>query len=144
MKPSLLGQSVIDSLMDVLPELQIRRIQRKSIDPAAAKSLFSLWRNADNKAGHRLYKRPVTTPVHEVDRMKSSGLVQPIGKNLEITDKGAEVLRVMILGDNSSVFDDTGIVIDYNRALASSESPSIHTANKLDKQASQNWWKRYA
>ena len=139
-----ISQSIIDRFIDLFPGMEITSVIKKpSVDSKAAMRLFSIWRDEKNKVGKRLYKRPMTIPVHEIDSMKEHGLVKSIGDKLEITQKGSDVIKVMILGDNSSIFEDKGIIVSYDKALATAKEASTRKAKKMDKQASDSWWSRY-
>jgi len=134
------GQSSIwDSLMKIMPELSDRiRKSPDYIDPTVARSLYNIWRSGSCKRGQKLYRKPVTLSHDDVRRMKDAGLIRPIGNNIQITDKGAKVIRIMILGDNKSIFEDDGSVIDYNKAL--DEVKGVKTAKKLKV---AGWWDRF-
>ena len=54
--------------------------------------------------------------------MQKEGLVKSIGENIELTEKGAKVIKVMILGDERSSFEDNNIIIDYNQALSNTKN----------------------
>ena len=67
-------------------------------------------------------------------------LKENLGDNIKITEKGSKVINIMILGDDRSIFEDEGIVIDYNMAL--DKTKGIKTAKQL-KVASTDWWSRF-
>jgi len=135
------GQSIYDSLIRLMPELKQNLINHRDyVDPIAAKALYSLWRNGSQKTGSKVYKKPATLSQEEIKRMKSAGLVQSIGENISITDKGSKVINIMILGDSRSIFEDDGLMIDYDKALASTKN--LKTA-KIKKTASVSWWDRF-
>ena len=66
--------------------------------------------------------------VSEIDNMQKAGLAKMVGNEVEVTAKGSEIIKVMILGDDRSVFEDTPVVIDYNQAL--SNTKNLKTAKK--------------
>ena len=70
-------------------------------------------------------------------RMKNAGLIKVIGENIEITEKGAKVINVMILGDDRSIFEKDGNEIDYHTAL---DKTKVKVAGNT-KVAS--WWDRF-
>lgn len=110
--------SIWDNLLNIMPEFR-DKINIKSadyIDPVAAQSLYNVWKNGA-KIKDNVFKRPITVGQEEVNRMKNSGLVRSVGNSLEFTDKGEKVIRIMVLGDERSSFEDNGIIIDYNKAL---------------------------
>ena len=57
-------------------------------------------------------KVDVFDPAEDIKKMKESGLIRTVGKNIEITDKGAEVIKIMVLGDDRSTFEDNDLIID--------------------------------
>ena len=137
------NQSVIDTLLQLMPNLRNRMIKNKNyINPVSARNLYSIWRTGDNKISDRVYKRPRTVSLSQVEEMQKEGLVRPIGNKIEITDKGSEVLRVMILGNDKSSFDkDEDIIIDYNQAL--SNIKNVKTAKGGLQKAASSWWGRF-
>lgn len=137
-----LSQSIIDRFIDLFPGLETKSILNKPlVDSVTATRLFSIWRDEKNKVGKRLYKRPMTIPVHEVDSMKEHGLVKSVGDKIEITQKGSDVIKIMILGDNASIFEDKGMIVSYDKALLKTKEAS--KPKKMDKKASDLWWSRY-
>ena len=134
------GQSSVwDNLIKIMPEFTKKVLKSPIyVDPTVANSLYGIWR-AGNKKHNKIYKKPVTVGKEEVDRMKEAGLINLIGDNLEITEKGTKVINVMILGDDRSIFEDDGIVIDYNTAL--NKTKEVKTAKSL--KVASNWWSRF-
>jgi len=135
------GQSSIwDSLIRIMPELtnEIKK-SPNYVDPIAAKSLYSIWRTGSQGQNEKSYKKPATLGHEETNRMKDAGLIQVIGDNIEITEKGSKVINVMILGDDRSVFEDDGLTIDYNTAL--NKIKEVKTAKKL--RVASSWWDRF-
>jgi len=134
------GQSIYDTLISLMPDLK-NRLQSHGdyVDPVAANSLFSLWRTGEQKIGDRSFKKPPTIGYEEIKRMKDAGLVQQIGDQIEVTDKGAKVIRIMVLGDNRSIFEDNDLIVDYNKALTNTKG--IKTAKNT--KVAQGWWDRF-
>jgi predicted methyltransferase len=131
--------SIWDKLIDIMPELKGRFTKSVNyVDPIAANSLYSLWRTGSQKVNDRTYKKPHTMGAEEVRRMKDAGLVKMIGDNIELTAKGSDVIKVMILGDNKSVFDDDGIIIDYTKALETMKPKKLAKKHKA-----ASWWDRF-
>ena len=134
------AQSIYDTLIRIMPSLKDKAfVNQNYINPNIANSLFNIWRTSGNKINDNIYKRPTNVSLAEVQQMQKAGLVKSIGSNLEITDKGTNVIKVMILGDNSSSFDENGIIIDYNQALSNIQE--VKTAGQKVKVAS--WWDRF-
>jgi len=135
------GQSSIwDSLIRIMPEFT-QQVQKSPtyVDPIAAKSLYSIWRTGEQKQADKIFKKPATVGKEEINRMKEAGLVKLIGDNIEITEKGAKIINVMILGDDRSIFEDDGTNVDYNKALDNTKG--IKTAKQL--KVASNWWDRF-
>tara|TARA_Y100000310_G_scaffold344350_1_gene456665 strand:+ start:3608 stop:4093 length:486 start_codon:yes stop_codon:yes gene_type:complete len=142
---SSLGQSVFDYLVILVPEITEQLKAKDFINPKAAKSLFNIWKDEDSKINSRLYRRPTTMSSEDIATMEKSELVKSVGDKIEITSKGAEVIRVMVLGDNNSIFEDNGETIDYEKALAKSKQPTL-TAGRKIRTASKHedqWWNRF-
>ena len=130
------SQSIFDSLLRVMPELrQNTRFGEEMVDPLAADALFKIWRTGSSST-QKTYKKPVTLSHDDIQRMQKSDLVKVIGDNFEVTEKGANVIKVMILGDDRSVFDEDGINLDFHTALDNTRN--VKTAKK-QKVASDFW-----
>ena len=100
------GQSVADYLIRITPDMELRFIpSKKMINPLATRSLFALWKDKSNKLSDRTYHRPPTMSQHEISAITQAGLAKEIDNKIEITDKGSSVLGIMLLGDESSIFD---------------------------------------
>ncbi len=136
------SQSTIwDNLIKIMPEFKNRIMHSTNyIDPLAANSLYNIWRNGTNVHDKKTFKKLPTIGVEEVNRMKDAGLIQQIGDNIKLTDKGEKVIRIMILGDDRSAFDDNGVIIDYGKALSNTKSAR---SVKRHKAASFDWWERF-
>lgn len=133
------SQSIVDILLQIMPNLKDDISKRKDyVDPHAAKNLFNIWR-ISNKVGDKKYKRPTTVSKFEIDEMKKEGLIEVIGSNIEITDKGEKVIKVMILGDDKSSFDNDDVIIDYNQALSNIKNIKTATNTKV----ANSWWSRF-
>jgi len=137
------GQSLSDILLRIMPSLGPVFIETEpTVDSVAADSLFRIWKDESNKIDKNTYRRPATLSRYEIDRMKQSDLIRLDGNHIKITDKGAEVIKVMVLGDNSSSFDKHSKIVDYQQALKMSNAKPTKSAS-LQKQASSNWWSRF-
>ena len=140
------SQSVFDYLVVLVPDLIHNIHSKDGVDSKVAKKLFNIWKNEENKISDGLFQKPVTMSTEDVSAMEKAGLVKSIGNKIEITSKGSEVIRVMILGDTGSVFEETPI--DYDKALAMTKEPSVRTAhNKSIRVANQHhekmWWDQF-
>ena len=130
--------SLVDYLVQLMPGLQIMP-SRPSVDERAAESLFELWKDSSNKLSEGVYTRPSTTPISKVNLMQNEGLIQANGHKLEITDIGKTVIKTMILGDESSIFDEKNVT--YAQAH---QNTRIKRASSIRKKASNDWWERFA
>lgn len=134
--------SIWDSLIRIMPELENQvRSRPEYIDPIAANCLYSMWRTGVSKDGSS-FRRPPTLGKSEVDRMKNCGLIKVIGNEVKVTEKGSKVIKVMILGDDRSVFEDNGVDIDYNKALSNTRTTKTAKSNKAA-QKEEGWWDRF-
>ena len=135
------GQSSIwDSLIRIMPEFKERILKSPDyVDPTVAKSLYNIWRTGSKSKEEKVFKKPVTLSQDDVNRMKDEGLVLAIGDNLQITDKGQKIIRVMILGDDRSIFEDDGNVLEYNKAL--NHTKGIKTAKRM--KVASNFWDQF-
>ena len=130
------SQSIFDSLMRIMPELnQSVRFGRDAVDPLAADALFRVWRTGSS-SNQKTYKRPHTFSHDDLQRMQKADLVKVVGDTFEVTEKGANVIKVMILGDDRSIFEEDGLNLDYHTAL--NNTKNIKTAKK-QKVASDFW-----
>ena len=123
------SQSILDTLINILPQKFRDNIifkQKDYVEPSVAKNLFSIWRvGENNNSNEKIYKRPNTIAHDELEKMKKAGLIRVIGENIEITEKGAKVINIMILGDDRSSFEDNELIIDYNKALNNTKGLKI-------------------
>jgi len=136
------GQSSLtDFLVRIMPSLIPNMSGFNPLENEAAKNLFKLWRSEESKIADKLYNKPVTVGKNEIDMMSKAGFVRQIGSNIQITPKGSEVIRVMILGDDSSIFDGESN-ITYAQALSKIEA-TASTGNRMSKNAENQWWSRF-
>jgi len=134
------GQSVIETLLQLMPDLGKKEMidqGRDYVNSMAAESLFSMWKNTSSNK--KTFTRPSTVSKVEVDNMKNEGLIKSIGDKVELTSKGEKVIKVMILGDSKSIFEEDGIIIDYHQALANTKE--VKTAKKS--KVASGWWDRF-
>jgi len=132
-----ISQSLIDSLIQMMPSLLNSLKSRSDSNDKAANGLFSIWNNEKNKIRDNIYKRPVTISHEDINDMQKAGFIRRIGNDIEITSKGESAIKIMILGDNSSSFEDKNTT--YSESLANTNTPVTRTAkNKV-----ASWWDRY-
>ena len=131
--------SLVDFLVDMMPGLK-ENIENSSSKSKNAKTLFEIWKNGKLKISNRIY-RSVGTDNDKLEELQKSGLITIAGNRLHITDKGSDVIKTMILGDDRSSFEDDGKILDYKVA-----SENIKTPSKLKKQGQKHaskWWDRF-
>lgn len=128
------------SLIDIMfPQLQ--NMHKNSVDAKAARKLFAIWKDEKNALTQRQYRRPSTMSLEDIKDLEKHNLVKAIGDKIEITKKGADVIKVMILGNDISAFEPK-IELDYNSALANTRTP-VKSAKKIAQKNSDNWWNRF-
>lgn len=139
------SQNIVDQLFQILPQLQqyYKQIKKEYVDPNVAKKLFSVWKESTNKLGSNTYVRPKTVSMADVDAMQKAGLVKAIGDKIEITKKGGDIIKVMVLGDDRSVYEDTGVIIDHDTSLANTKNINLKSAQKHSKKHEDLWWQRF-
>ena len=147
-----ISDSFINSLMGLFPNItreeNIHLVNRLGFtsDRMGSKTLYNIWRDQDNKISETLYKRPVTISDDEVQKMEKAGLVRQIANNLEVTEKGKNAIKVMVLGNDASIFKaDDNNILDYDQSFAKTQSPEMLTANKKSttKTSQSKWWGRF-
>jgi hypothetical protein len=151
------SQLSLDFLIRILPMLIDKSELKKNIvDNKAANNLFGIWKDEKLKLTSHLYKKPSNVAVSDIKRMSEEGLIKlHDGDKLEITKKGHEIIRTMILGDESSSFDEKES-IDYLEALTKVKEKSIKHAKKskgemsnslkqkITKEPEDNFWKQFS
>lgn len=126
--------SLVDFLMQKMPSLANIKKQAKYVQSNVAQNLFNIWKDPQNEVGKKVYKKPTTISSQELNGLISSGLVSPIGDKLKITAKGSQVIKIMILGDDRSVYQDDGKNVQIRVASAKVKQPS------KKKKAQNDWW----
>ncbi len=146
-------RSLIDFLIHLMPDwnggpIFITTRPTNNIDSKAARSLFAIWKDDKNVIDEKTLARPVSISMDEIDNMAKEGLVKYHDDTLEVTDKGAEVIKTMILGDDKSAFEDMGEILDYHKAQSNTKPKMAKNRRKNKKTASVenadtgNWYKR--
>lgn len=132
-------QSLLDYLIDHLgPAVRIIDMSNM-VDGRAANALYEIWKDHKNHVSGHVYKKPTTLSADVLETMQKEGLVRDIGGRLEVTAKGSEVIRTMILGDDRSVWEDNGDTKDYKLAYKHTKTPSL---KKQGKKYEAAWWGR--
>lgn len=99
-------QSLIDFIKDVMPSLKDITFVRSNPSSAYAKQLYALWNDETNKIAERQFRKPLNMSNEDLKTLTSAGLVVEHGGNIKITQKGSEIIKQMILQDQSSAFDN--------------------------------------
>ena len=141
-----ISQTTLENLLSLLPNLNIFRLELPSrknpVDEEAAKLLFSIWKS-NKKVSDHTYKRPITISASEIEKITKAGLARLLGDNIEITEKGNNIIKVMILGDDRSIYDDNGIIVPHDKALAYTKQVNIKSSAKLAQKFEDIWWRRF-
>jgi len=133
------SQSVVDFLVDMFPQFsgKIKR-GKHYIDVKAANCLYSIWNNEKNQLSDKMLKSPSNVKDSELTLMQQEGLVKKMGSNIEITEKGKEIIKIMILGDDRSIFDNNKNQIDFKIASQNVDTPA--KLKKQKKKVEDMWW----
>lgn len=136
--------SIHDYLSEIRPDLYkaINEHKEKHVSPDSAKVLYSLWSDVKNKVSNKVYNKPVGLSETALEGLQRDGLIQNHQGKLVITAKGSEVIRVMVLGDNRSCFEDDGSQIEYKVAKVSTESPT--RLRKKSKTVEDDFWSSFS
>lgn len=116
-------QSIFDTLLERLPGL-IPGGTKSFISDKSADSLYQIWKDENNKIKEGVYRKPIDVKSEEIVQMEKEGLVRMNHDKVSITEKGKEVLNVMILGDERSIFDHDGTNPKYVTALSNTDVAS--------------------
>lgn len=106
--------SLVDYILNLRPDLH-PNYQNNGVNASAAKILYKTWKNSQ-KLSDKLIIRP-NLSESEISQLESDKLIERSGPDLKITSKGSSVIKVMVLGDESSAFDKNGKQVDYKTAL---------------------------
>ena len=142
-------KSLLDFLLEILPNnpengskfhiIELRP-RKPSVNNKAAKILFSIWKDESNTINDKVLKRPENIATSDIDLLEKENLAEYEDGKIKITDKGSEIIKTMILGDDKSIFEDHGEIMDIHTAIANTKPK---TANKKGgKFASGNWYKK--
>lgn len=134
-KDSQTPKSLLDFLVQVMPDwqnqvIEFRKSPRYLVNGRAAKTLFALWRDSKNKVDNYILQRPTHVSLAEVSAMQEAGLVRDLGEKIEITSKGKDVIKTMILGDDKSIYEEDGNIISFETAYANTKRRT-KTARKV-------------
>jgi len=134
-------QSVFDFIFDHLDHFQAMNSGTKngsnSVDDRAASALYRLWKDTGSRLYGKTYRKPAALSQDDVSLMKKEGLVHDIGDRMTFTDKGSQIIKIMILGENSALNPD-GTEITYAAAIVKTKGKSLKVAQKT---VENDWWK---
>lgn len=142
------SQSIFDFLINLMPN---QTITKPSIDPFAAQKLFNVWKEESSQINDLTFRKPMTLSSSDVESMKKAELIEILGDRIKITSKGKDVIKTMILGDDSSIFDKP-TSITYHQALSNTKNGTIKNATKIaqkvdkpnsNKKYEDLWWSRF-
>jgi len=132
------SQSLFDFIVDHFPDFQKQIKNKMLMDGDAASKLLGIWKKQENAVGKRIFKKPENITSSDISNMQKEGLIRLLGDKIEITAKGSEVIKTLILGDERSVYEDNGKDIDIRTASA-----NVNTRSKKQKRSSDLWWDRF-
>lgn len=79
-------------------------------------TLYQIWSNDSLRTSKNVYKIPNNIKTTQVESMQNQGLVNKIGDKIQITSKGSDIIKILVLGDERSVFEDNGKPLSYKEA----------------------------
>ena len=104
------AQSLLELLLQI-PGLQIQimpglkpNIGLHTNDPKA-KMLMAVWDDAGNKIADKKFRRPATMSNRDAIDLEGAGYIKQHGENLVMTQKGIDLIKIMLLNDDSHAFD---------------------------------------
>jgi len=125
-----------NSTMNTFLQMQSPESQQKT---QAADALFRLWSSQGNKISQTRYRKPSDISSQDIEYMCKEGLTKTVGNNLEITNMGSEIIKIMILGDNRCALEkDYDTPIDIRVAQA-----NIKKKKKKGSKNENDWWSRF-
>lgn len=116
-------QSIFETLLEKLPGLLPGGV-KSFISDKSADRLYEIWKNSSNKIKEDVYIKPIDIKSEDIAQMEKEGLVKMNHDKVAITEKGKEVLNIMILGDERSIFEHDGTNPRYVTALANTDVAS--------------------
>lgn len=128
--------SIVDFLIDLMPEF--KKLKNEFVDHSVADKLFSIWNNPKNKIGNRVYKAPSSLSSKDIEEMQKAGLVSKIGDDIQITTKGSNIIKTIILGNDKSALEREGETRNYVLASKYVKIPS-KLMRKLGKFSQTIW-----
>ena len=137
-------QSVADFLFQYLtdPKLDetneiVNSVDKKYVNPKAANALYDVWKNSGNRISNKTFKVPDSISRIEVNQMVDEGLIRSYGDTVEVTVAGSDIIKIMILGNDKSIFESPDS-IDYVTA-----KNNINSKRKKVGESNIDWWARF-
>jgi len=123
--------SLLDFLIDSIPELQFLTSKNDKTSNPLERSLFSLWSDAESQISERKFVRPIDMTEDVIIQLESSGLIESIGKNIKVTSKGTQVIQKIILDEEKSIFEKSA-----------SSKPLVKVAAIIGRKKNTSWYQR--
>jgi len=140
MKKKSQHSQTLDFLINNLYDIDLSTYKHKGhVDPSSAKFLYSVWKDPDNQISNRIYKKPKTLNETDIESMKDQGLIKCIGDKIEITSKGSDIVKTMILGNDKSFFDKE-CDLDY---ITAEKNTNARQVKKQNDKYESSWWNRF-
>jgi len=112
----------------------------KSDEDRYADLLFDVWKESDGKISDKVFKKPASLSRKDEEFLQRNGVANVVGDRVHITSKGQSVLKVLILGDERSAFEDDGTNPQFKAAKAKMKRETLKDKTK---KAENDWWKRF-
>lgn len=110
---------------------------------SSTRKLYQIWSDDNLRLTDTIFKRPQSMSQSDIKELEQDGLiVLTHDSNIEITKKGRNIINVLVLGNDQSIFSKTSMVFDYNKAFKltqASTKPNIKRASILDKKEEEVW-----
>lgn len=142
------SQSLLD-FINFFP-LQSIQVERSPLNNKEAQSLYSLWKGDRDNYGNIIVPEDIDSMA--VAALTSKGMVKgklggmSIGNKriLEITKRGKEIIKNIILHNETSAFEKESNSLDYESIHRLTANPTMTTATKVaSKQIVEtNWLQR--
>jgi len=84
-----------------------------------------------------MLRKPISISSQILEKMQRNGLVRALGDRLEVTSKGSEVIKTMILGNENSALENKTQKVGYKEAVAHARKNSL---KKMSQQNVKSWW----
>jgi len=96
------SQSLLDYLNTLFPGLKDMKVNISQPDNKTKEKLYAMW-NDCSVSGKRIKNKNYSK--NDIDQLKSAGLISLHNDEIELTHRGVNVIKNMVLNDESSSFD---------------------------------------